>query len=49
MMNINPISLDSTTITLKLLKFIEDTFINLKKIAISWYTCTLDDDVINEK
>ncbi|CAF3808513.1 unnamed protein product, partial [Rotaria sp. Silwood1] len=49
MMNINSISLDSTTITLKLLKFIEDTFINLKKIAISWYTCTLDDDVINEK
>ncbi|CAF4470821.1 unnamed protein product, partial [Rotaria sp. Silwood2] len=49
LMNMYSIYLNSTTIDFKFLKFIQDTFIHFKKITICWYTCSLNDDVIEQK
>ncbi|CAF2105335.1 unnamed protein product [Rotaria magnacalcarata] len=47
--NIKSLFLASTIITLEFLKFIQKTFPNLKTMIISWFTCTLDLAVLEEK
>ncbi|CAF1565434.1 unnamed protein product [Rotaria magnacalcarata] len=47
--NIKSLFLASTIITLEFLKFIQKTFPNLKTMIISWFMCTLDLAVLEEK
>lgn len=39
----------STEITWPLIKFLQETLIHLRKIIISWFTCTLNRQVIEER
>lgn len=43
---IKSIFLASTRITYEFLKFIKETFVDLNQMIISWYTCTVDDEVL---
>jgi hypothetical protein len=49
MTNIKAIFLDQTRIKIELLTFVQEKFVNIKKLIISWYTCVLEDQVIKEK
>ena len=46
MNNIKSIFLVSATIKYEFVKFIKETFVDLNKMIISWYTCILDDEVL---
>ncbi|UJR32448.1 hypothetical protein I4U23_019910 [Adineta vaga] len=49
MPEIKSIYLAGTDISLEFLKFIKKIFINLRKMIISWHTCTIDERVVYGK